>query len=442
LSRTIPSFRRRSTGGWPGGVFLRSIAAFICVVAAIWLALWYFIPAPPSTITIAAGIKGGAFSKIAEHYRERLARQHVRLNIRITGNAGAADLKAVEDPKSGVDAAFLFGGTSDSKQSPDLLSLGRISYAPMWIFYRGSETLERFTQLKGKRVAVNPGIPGLIARILAAHGVTSDNTKISIKLGPLAIEALKDGEVDVAILPPQQAHLPIMQPLWGDPELRLMNVTQAETLTHLFPNLNHVVLPQGAVDLERNISATDINLIATTNVVVVRKDLHPELIYLLAKTMQEEHAGAGIFNRAGEFPTQADPEYPMAEEAVDFYKNGPSFLQRYLPFWMLNYAKRVAAILVAAIAIVIPLFTYEPRLYSSLLNLRLVRLYRRLRVVNARLKNELTAGEVASLQTDLENIDRAANILPMRHSDVFFALLMHIDMTRTRFAARLAALQS
>jgi hypothetical protein len=77
-----------------------------------------------------------------------------------------------------------------------------------------------------------------------------------------------------------------------------------------------------------------------------------------------------------------------------------------------------------------------------LLNLRLVRLYRRLRVVNARLKNELTAGEVASLQTDLENIDRAANILPMRHSNVFFALLMHIDMTRTRLAARLAALQS
>jgi hypothetical protein len=48
-------------------------------------------------------------------------------------------------------------------------------------------------------------------------------------------------------------------------------------------------------------------------------------------------------------------------------------------------------------------------------------------------------GSIAA--TDLENIDRAANILPMRHSDVFFALLMHIDMTRTRLVARAAALQ-
>ncbi len=189
--------------------------------------------------------------------------------------------------------------------------------------------LDRLTQLKGKRILITPGIPGLLERILAAHGVTSENTEIAIKLAPSAIKALKDGEADVAILPP-------MQPLWYDPELQVMNVAQAETLARVFPELKHLVLTQGAVDLEKDIPTSDINLIATTNVVVVRKGLHPELIYLLAKTMQEEHSGASIFNRAGEFPTQTDPEYPMAGEAVDYYRNGPSFLQRYLPFWMIN----------------------------------------------------------------------------------------------------------
>jgi hypothetical protein len=61
--------------------------------------------------------------------------------------------------------------------------------------------------------------------------------------------------------------------------------------------------------------------------------------------------------------------------------------------------------------------------------------------VNARLKSELSAQQVAALQTDLEHIDHAANVPPMRHSDLFFALLMHIDMTRTRLVARSAALQ-
>jgi hypothetical protein len=31
------------------------------------------------------------------------------------------------------------------------------------------------------------------------------------------------------------------------------------------------------------------------------------------------------------------------------------------------------------------------------------------------------AEQVAALQTDLENIDRAANILPLRHSDLFLS---------------------
>ena len=86
--------------------------------------------------------------------------------------------------------------------------------------------------------------------------------------------------------------------------------------------------------------------------------------------------------------------------------------------------------------------TYVPRLYAWLLNARLLQLYRRLRAVNGRLKDTLSAEQVGALQADLDKIDHAANVLPMRHSDVFFSLFMHIDMTRTRLASRLAALQS
>jgi hypothetical protein len=70
------------------------------------------------------------------------------------------------------------------------------------------------------------------------------------------------------------------------------------------------------------------------------------------------------------------------------------------------------------------------------LNLRLTKLYRRLRLVDAALKSKLSARQMGALQTELESIDRAANVLPMRHSDLFFVLHMHIDMTRTRLASR------
>jgi TRAP-type uncharacterized transport system substrate-binding protein len=424
-----------------GGLVWRGLAAVACVIALVWLALWYFIPAPPTAITIVAGLKGGAFEHIANRYRDILARHHVKLNLRFAANPDAV-VELITNRTSGVDGGFLFTGQANASEFPHLISLGRINYAPWWIFYRNTEPLDRLAQLRGKRLNITP-LGDLVNQILTAHGITRDNTTISMMFGaPAVAKALRDDDFDAVFMPPIDMNSPVIQSLLRDSSVRLMSLAQADALTRLFPSFHRVVLPQGVISLEKNIPASDVNLIASTDAVVVRKDLHPEIIYLLAQAMKEVHGEAGIFQSAGEFPTINDPEFPVAEEAAEYYKNGPSLLQRYLSFWMINYAKRIAAILVTAIAIVIPLFTFTPKLYAWLLNLRLARLYRRLRLVNARLKGELAADQIGALQGDLDSIDHAANILPMRQSDLFFSLLMHIEMTRTRLAARLAELRS
>ena len=38
------------------------------------------------------------------------------------------------------------------------MSLGRISFNPIWVFYRGTETLDRLSQLKGKRIGLGLAI--------------------------------------------------------------------------------------------------------------------------------------------------------------------------------------------------------------------------------------------------------------------------------------------
>jgi hypothetical protein len=52
-------------GGLAVGIYAKLLAAILCLIAAIWLLLWYFIPAPPSVITIASGVKNGVFEHIA-----------------------------------------------------------------------------------------------------------------------------------------------------------------------------------------------------------------------------------------------------------------------------------------------------------------------------------------------------------------------------------------
>jgi TRAP-type uncharacterized transport system substrate-binding protein len=419
---------------------LKGLAAILCISTVVWLALAYFIPAPPSTIAIAMSFKGSSYERFALHYRETLARSHFTLNLPYT-DGPLDNIRLIKDQSSGVDVAFLFGGLTDGERSPELISLGRIAFAPIWIFYRGTETLERLTQLKGKRIVVPAATRMVIDPILAAHGVNAENTSMLTLATPAAAKALKDGEADVFVLI-IELNAPVVQALLRDPTVRLMSVTQAEAISRVYPFLTRLVLPQGVIDFEKNIPANDVSLIADTQAVLVRKTLHPELIYLLAQAISEEHRGAGVFQRAGDFPTVTDPEFPVAQNALDFYKTGPSFLDRYLPFWITNYAKRIIALLATVIVIVLPLVSYAPKLYRWLVEYRLSSIYRRFRVIEASLRECTTPSEVSALEAELESVDREIHLLgvPMQHSHLFFSIKSHLDDVRAHLGSSRAKL--
>jgi hypothetical protein len=59
------------------------------------------------------------------------------------------------------------------------------------------------------------------------------------------------------------------------------------------------------IDLSRDIPDSDVDLLALRNKLLVRKELHPALQYLLLEAMREVHAAQGPFNRLGEFYSPA-----------------------------------------------------------------------------------------------------------------------------------------
>jgi hypothetical protein len=73
--------------------------------------------------------------------------------------------------------------------------------------------------------------------------------------------------------------------------------------------LDQLILPQGVVDIDKNIPPVDIQLIGTTSKILIRNDLHPEIVQLLLQTMKEVHSGSDIFHRNGEYPNGTDAEY-------------------------------------------------------------------------------------------------------------------------------------
>ena len=271
-------------------------------------------------------------------------------------------------------------------------------------------------------------------KILAVAGITYDNSTLVTVPSEHVINNLDSGGID-AVFRTFSPDSPILHTLLRGPQYRLMNFSEAEALTRIFPYLVRLVLPRGAIDLQRKLPTADTTLVATTNVLMVRKGVHPAIVDLLAIAISQAHSSPGLFHKVGEFPTETDPEYPMSQGARDFYKNGPTFLNWYLPFWMTNYAQRVIAVLVAVIAIVVPVFNYVPKLFLWFIHDRIRRLYRRLRIVDNALLAGVGASEMKALQAELEGIVRAANIVPMRSSELFFELKSHIDRTRGNFAS-------
>lgn len=421
---------------------LKGLAAIGAIIGLISLALMYFIPSPPSKVIMATAFKGASFDYYGRQYREVFARYKIDLELRETAGA-VENVKLLQDPASGVQVGFVTGGVSDSKRAPDVLSLGTVYNQPFWIFYSSNEPLERLSQLKGKRIAVGPvgsATRFTAEQILGRGGVNAETATLLPFAGSAADKALNDEKVDVVwIIGVPEATA--VQSFLRNPKVRLMSFPSAEAFTRIFSDLNRLVLPQGVIDIDRNIPPADVPLIATTSKVLIRSDLHPEIVQLLLQTMKEVHSVADIFHRPGEYPNSTDTEYTVAQTAIDFYKNGPSFMQRHLPLWLSVHVQRAIAVLVTGIAIGLPLFRFLPQLYQWMTRRRLFYWYAQLKALEISFEANPNDRHLAEKQAEIERIEDAVSHIrfPLTFSDQVYNLRSHIDIVRRKITARARA---
>jgi len=430
-------------------LLLIMLPVLIVIAGATWFALRFAHPAPPETLVLSAAASGSPYYRYAERYRAIFERNGVKLEIRESGGS-SANLKSLSDPASGVDAAFVQGGLASSNDTRGLQSLGRIAYEPLWVFYTGSTTLERLTELKGKRVLVGPagsGTSSLAERLLAANGVTRETASLINHELPDYVDLLAKGDADAGllVLAPEAKTI---QRLLRTPGVHLMSFTNADAYAQRFPFLSRLVLRQGVVDFAANIPPNDSTLIATTVAVLVREGLHPALVNLLAQALQEVHGqstvdGGGdvqLFRSAGEFPTATDPEFAFSDEARRVYRSGAPLLQRYVPFWVATTVDRLMISLVVLVPILIPMLRFAPQIYDWRVRRRLIHWYGELKRLEASARSASTSEERAEKLRELETIEAAVDNLPipLGFADRLYQLRQHIELARRRltFAAR------
>ncbi|KAB2851768.1 MAG: C4-dicarboxylate ABC transporter substrate-binding protein [Hyphomicrobiaceae bacterium] len=434
-----------------GTVQLREVAytlgpVVLLILAAFWAASQFITPAPPQKLVVAAATKGSPYYEAAQRYRGVLAANGVTLEV-IETKGSLENLSLVTSATSNVSAAFLQGGLASSKEAPDLRSLGRLFYEPVWIFHQGAARIERLTDLAGKRVLIGPegsGTAALALRLLAASGVTRETaTLINMDLTRY-VEALEQGAADagILVLGPEARSV---RRLLASPSVRLMNIAQADAYVQRFPFLTKIELKEGVVDFARNVPPANTVMLATTAALVVRQELHPALANLLTQAIISVHAQpmlnadgeAGILQRAGAFPLSDDQEFQLSPDAARVYKSGPPFLQRYMPFWMATLADRLLVLLLPAVGILLPALRFAPALYTWRVRRRIVYWYRELKRVEAGVGAQAAPTEIAAAMREVDRIEDAVNRLPvpLGFANQLYDLREHIDVVRRRLTA-------
>jgi len=342
------------------------VLPFAIVLAALYVTYRLIDPLPPHRFAIAAGLQGSVYDGFARQYARILARDGVELDVRNSTGAGE-NLDLLRDAATGVQAAITTFDFTRPRDADALYSLGGVFDAPIFILCRSAEPVTQFSQLRGKRLSV--GGPGtalrlIVTQVLKATDAFDDTTQLS-DTHMASIDAMVADKVDVAIFP-SQLDGNLLQRALDLPGVRLMNVAQAEAIAKTVPGLKRVVLWRGLISLARDIPNEDINLLASRNRLLVRKDLHPALQYLLLEAMREVHSPAGPFNRLGEYPAEQPNDLPLSPTAEAFYRSGPTFWQRYTSFWLASLLNRIVFFVIPVVVAMIPVIGFAARLYRYL----------------------------------------------------------------------------
>jgi len=415
-----------------------TLAAIIfTALVLIFTAFWFFYSAPPNTIVITSGDEGSLFRRNADKYAKILARKGVTLKI-IPSEGSLENLERLADPKFHVDVGFVQAGVAEGQNIDKLVSLGSLSYEPLYLFCRADKTFKLLSDFSGKRLAIGEegtGTNVLALTLLALNGIKPGGTTTLLEIDDEEAEkALLEGKIDGAFMMADSAASTTMRDLLKHSGITAFNFTQADAYTRKIKYLNKLVLLEGSIDFGKNVPDQNINLLSPTVELIARADLHPALSDLLLEAATEVHGRAGRYQRQGEFPAPLEHEYRISSDAQRFYKSGKSFLYRYLPFWMASLLNRVLVVIVPMILILIPGLKSIPVIYRWRMRLRILRWYRALLVLESDLSLNMTSEKKEVLVGRLDRIEQTVNNMkiPASFADQFYSLRSHVAIVRTR----------
>ncbi len=415
------------------------LPVLILTVALGWLAIKLIRTAQPDTVVILSGAEDSSFHNTAKRYAKIISTHGIEVKVVVT-DGSAENLQRLLDRKQTADVALVQTGLAEAEASPGLTSLGTMYVQPFLVFYRDPKTLDRLTQLEGRRIAIGPDGSGtrlLSLKMLEENDMSATNTRLLDLDGDDAIAALLAKKADAIFLTGEQVRGRKIRELMRAPGIKLMSLRQADGYLRHLRFLSRLEAPEGSFDLSLNLPPKDTALVGTPVELIAREGLHPAISDLLIAAAREVHGKPGMYRKAGEFPAPTEHEIPISEEARRYYTSGSPFLYKRLPFWLASLVDRILIVVVPLLIVVVPLSRLIAPLYRWRVRSRIYRWYGSLMKIEREMREELTEIQLANIGEQLAEIEASVNSLqpPLAFADQLYVLREHIALVRAQFNA-------
>jgi len=431
--------KKRKQDSWRTRLSTFGPSALILLIG-FGIAYRFIEPPPPKRIVMSTGSESGAYYQVAQQYRQILADKGIDLVV--LASAGTVEnLGRLGDPESPVSLAMVQGGVADPEKFSELQSLASLFYEPLWIFTRSTEKISRIAQLTQHPFAIGPdgsGTQALMMLLLLETGIGMDQKNLLRLSDEEAIKAFFDGRINsIAIVATPQSE--IVQRAILTEGVTLVGLDRADAFAMKYPFINRIFLPEGVMDLLRNLPPKEIQMLTTVATLVADKALHPALISQILQAAEAVHTRGSMIDPEGLFPSSAMVDFPLNPEAKNYYKHGPPFLQRYLPFWTASVIDRMIIMILPLVALLFPLIKVMPPIYRWRVRSRIYRWYAALDEVEEKIHQ---AEDSSAKRNQLQKLDQIeAEVMkvstPLAYAEERYHLRLHIQFIRNSLRAGL-----
>lgn len=401
----------------------------------LWLSLTRWLPVPPRSIVMAAGVPGGGYTLLARQYQQKFAALGIRCDIVTTEKAHGG--YALINASSDVDLALVNGMFAKQADPSKLHALAVIQHDPIWIFTR-LPTLTQLHQLRGLRV----GFPSYDELNTVVLNRVLDQGKLAIKdieAVPLSRDnmanALIDGKVDVLVFMGSMRN-DIVTTLARSSGMHLMGMDRISAFTAAGSDLIPMVMPQGAIEFRGDVPSRDLTLAAANVHLLIKSEMHPALQRAIIDVSQQIHETPHFMHRSGEFPTVIGSDFQMSPVALAYSQGSKPWTENVLPYGL---AQWVQWLLYAALPILLLtglLLAWIPGWFEWRANAVLQNFYGELKFIETEIEPVASERpiEIKRLLERLDEIDMQVMQLdlPAPYTERWYTLRAHLSDARDR----------